>query len=305
MRAIFVLAIAPFLLFAGLQPSLAGDWTVARITGKAWLLEEGFQPRSLEGDMTIPEGASVQTARNGRVRLEKSDTSMMLGPNTVAEVKKQTLVRRRTTVMQKAGTIEFDVEKRGRPHFEVQTPYLAAVVKGTHFSIRVSRNTSSISVDEGLVGVTDEDSGEEADVGAGQRASAGVNRSGLSTSPGVTKSSPSGGNGAASGRSATAGIGSSVAASTGDSESGGEDETPRRGLFSRLSGVSGAVDRGARGSGLTGGKGLSVGKSLGASKASTGNSNRGSSNGRSHSRGGGWGGHGHGHGHGRGGGRWH
>ena len=38
-----------------------------------------------------------------------------------------------TTIQQRAGSILLEVEKRNVTHFEVETPYLAAVVKGTQF----------------------------------------------------------------------------------------------------------------------------------------------------------------------------
>ncbi len=50
-----------------------------------------------------------------------------------------------TTIVQQAGSILLEVEKRNVRHFEVETPYLAAVVKGTQF--RVSVNAASTRID--------------------------------------------------------------------------------------------------------------------------------------------------------------
>ena len=52
-----------------------------------------------------------------------------------------------TTIMQQAGSILLEVEKRNVKHFEVETPYLAAVVKGTQFRVTVNAGSTSVDVD--------------------------------------------------------------------------------------------------------------------------------------------------------------
>ena len=51
------------------------------------------------------------------------------------------------------GEIEFDVEKRHVKHFAVKTPFLAAVVKGTHFVVRAGADGDSVAVERGIVEV--------------------------------------------------------------------------------------------------------------------------------------------------------
>lgn len=51
------------------------------------------------------------------------------------------------------GSLLFKVEKRASQHFEVETPYLAAVVKGTTFSVSVDGEASAVHVVEGAVEV--------------------------------------------------------------------------------------------------------------------------------------------------------
>jgi hypothetical protein len=77
-----------------------------------------------------------------------------------------------TTVLQRAGDVEFDVDRQQSPHFEVETPYLAATVKGTHFTVAVDKLGATVSVVRGLVEVTDLASGDKVDVPAGQNAKA-------------------------------------------------------------------------------------------------------------------------------------
>jgi len=60
------------------------------------------------------------------------------------------------------------VEKRNVKHFEVETPYLAAVVKGTQFSVTVSATGTRVDVRRGQVEVSDFKSGQIAQVMPGQ-----------------------------------------------------------------------------------------------------------------------------------------
>ncbi|MBT3929943.1 MAG: FecR domain-containing protein, partial [Rhodospirillaceae bacterium] len=68
------------------------------------------------------------------------------------------------------GKAFFDVDKRPGQDFEVQTPYLAAIVKGTSFSVSVTDQRSRVNVAEGRVGVTALGIGQSVVVGPGQSA---------------------------------------------------------------------------------------------------------------------------------------
>jgi FecR protein len=76
-----------------------------------------------------------------------------------------------TTIMQQAGSILLEVEKRNVKHFAVETPYLAAVVKGTQFNVTVKAASTSVEVHRGQVEVSDFKSGQIAQVMPGQVAS--------------------------------------------------------------------------------------------------------------------------------------
>ena len=65
-----------------------------------------------------------------------------------------------TTVTQQAGTILLEVERQNVKHFEVDTPYLAAVVKGTQFQVTVDGVGSHATVLRGQVEVADFKSGQ-------------------------------------------------------------------------------------------------------------------------------------------------
>lgn len=93
---------------------------------------------------------------------------MTVGPGTVVTIPGDNIFGF-TTIVQWAGEVAFDVEKRNVRHFEVDTPYLAAVVKGTRFIVRVGRSGARVSVSHGLVGVANS-TGQRTEVLPGQAA---------------------------------------------------------------------------------------------------------------------------------------
>jgi hypothetical protein len=128
----------------------------------------------------VPKGSTVATRQNGRVMLVHEQDTVLVGPNSLVGVPYRPDRGVSTTLVQQVGEVELSVQKQGRPHFSVQTPFLAAVVKGTGFTVLVSEQDATVRVDHGLVAVQDLRSGERADVGAGQSATA--TRGGLSVS---------------------------------------------------------------------------------------------------------------------------
>ena len=86
-------------------------------------------------------GDTIRTGRNGRVLLVRGEETILISPNSVIGLPTEKKDGLATTILQQAGSILLEVEKRNVKHFEVETPYLAAVVKGTQF--RVSVNAAS------------------------------------------------------------------------------------------------------------------------------------------------------------------
>jgi hypothetical protein len=62
-------------------------------------------------------------------------------------------------IVQDWGSALFDIGKQPDPHFGVKTEYLAAVVKGTMFTVTVARDGASMQVLEGAVEVSTDDGG--------------------------------------------------------------------------------------------------------------------------------------------------
>lgn len=149
-----------------------GIWSVSKSSGEVWLATEGAQQVSLTQDGTLKPGDTVRTGRNGRVLLVRGEETILISPNSVVGLPAEKKEGLSTTIIQQAGSILLEVEKRNVKHFEVETPYLAAVVKGTHFSVTVGSGSTKVGVLRGQVEVSDFKTGQIAQVMPGQVATA-------------------------------------------------------------------------------------------------------------------------------------
>ena len=181
MARVLAIAVAAFFLM-GISANAAG-WTVTHFSGEVAISghEGGLIPVALSTE--LPAGATVTTGERGRVLLTRGKETMTIGSGTVVSIPADSLTGF-TTINQQVGEILFDVEKRNVKHFAVETPFLAAVVKGTRFTVTVSSNGAGVSVERGRVGVTDIASRRHVDVVRGQVAK--VTFSNFSSGPSVS-----------------------------------------------------------------------------------------------------------------------
>ena len=147
----------------------AAEWQVVRVTGLVWVVAVGMEPAQATPGMILPDNATVATTSRARAMLRHGEDILNLGPST--HIAPQTRrVRGLTTVLMRQGELEADIERRARPHFSVQTPFLAAVVKGTRFTVAVSERGAEVSVASGRVEVADLGAGQAVEITNGQRA---------------------------------------------------------------------------------------------------------------------------------------
>ena len=132
----------------------------------------GAQQASLTQEEVLKPGDIIRTGRNGRVLLVRGEETILISPNSVIGLPTEKKDGLSTTILQQAGSILLEVEKRNVKHFEVETPYLAAVVKGTQFRVSVNATSTSVDVLRGQVEVADFKSGQIAQVMPGQHATA-------------------------------------------------------------------------------------------------------------------------------------
>ena len=163
------------LLVGAASNALAADegaWSVRKSSGDVWMTSTGAQPVSLGRDEVLKPGDNIRTGRNGRVLLVRGEETILVSPNSVIGLPADKKEGLSTTIVQQAGSILLEVEKRNVKHFEVETPYLAAVVKGTQFRVSVNAASTSVDVIRGQVQVADFKSGQIAQVMPGQHATA-------------------------------------------------------------------------------------------------------------------------------------
>ena len=176
--ALFLLGTVVFLHGGSEASAEDAVWHVSKSSGDVWLTAAGARQVSLSDDATLKPGDYVRTGRNGRVLLVRGEETILISPNSVIGLPVETREGLSTTIVEQAGSILLEVEKRNVRHFEVETPYLAAVVKGTQFRVSVNRNDASVDVLRGEVEVKDFKSSQFALVLPGQAAAVSAHGSG-------------------------------------------------------------------------------------------------------------------------------
>jgi hypothetical protein len=168
------LAIAVSLACTGASAQEA-QWQVHRSSGEVWVASPGVQKAALTPAAVLKPGDYIRTGQNGRALLVRGTESILISPNSAVGLPKEKTGGLSTTILQESGSILLDVEKRSEKHFEVETPYLVAVVKGTQFRVSVDDRESKVEVVSGQVEVAELKSGKFALVLPGQSAAVAIN----------------------------------------------------------------------------------------------------------------------------------
>ena len=150
--------------------ALAQDWTAERLRGQVLQFEHGDWTALERGDV-VPDGRKIRTGSTGRVELVRGQERIALAGNTEVEVR-DAVGQKMTSVLQFHGSVTIEAERRNVQHFSVQTPVLAAVVKGTQFTVTYRNGQARVDVDRGVVQVQDSAHDMVVDVTPGQAAEA-------------------------------------------------------------------------------------------------------------------------------------
>lgn len=156
MTALRTLACAAVLLLSATESLASEAWRIVQTTGVVKSGGAGFMPTAVQPNQALPADAWVETGTQGRVVLVRGLETIALGPHSRVQLPTQE-VNGNTRVLQTLGSALYRVGKQKAPHFQVDTPYLAAVVKGTTFTVTVTDAISSVEVAEGLVEVATPD----------------------------------------------------------------------------------------------------------------------------------------------------
>ena len=161
-----LLAIALCTAFAAGGAAEAAEWTVAKMSGHVVIRSGPLQDVAVTTGMVLKSGSVVVAGAGGRVLLVHGGDQMIVSPNSEVAIPRDG--GGVTTVLERYGQVELDVVPTGKPHFIVETPVLAAVVKGTHFTVGVIGHKGRVTVERGKVEVDDRLTGEKVDVRPGQ-----------------------------------------------------------------------------------------------------------------------------------------
>ncbi|MCB1518835.1 MAG: FecR domain-containing protein, partial [Hyphomicrobiaceae bacterium] len=161
---------------AALVPGLAwaDEWVADQLRGNVLVFSSGDWVQLERGDI-VDDDRYIRTMGSGRVTFMRGNEVIEMAGNTQMRIKDSN-GRQFTTVLQDFGTVSIEAEVQNVQHFAVETPFLAAVVKGTRFTVSVGNDNASVKVDRGLVEVQDHMHGMKTFVPAGQRAKVQQNR---------------------------------------------------------------------------------------------------------------------------------
>jgi hypothetical protein len=133
-------------------------WTISESAGQVSVLSTGVVKVAVRGG-ALATGDFVTTGANGRAVLVRGEEYLVVAPNSRIRVADPAKSGGMTQIIEHFGNVIYKIKKMTMPHFAVETPFLAAVVKGTTFSVTVTEKGASVQVVEGKVEVATRDGG--------------------------------------------------------------------------------------------------------------------------------------------------
>lgn len=167
-RLIRTLLVASLLVpFSGLQAATA---MLDRLVGQPTIFEVG--PAGARHASLPQRGAEyrlpieIETGPGDAATFRLSDGEVAVAPNSMMRVAAPEaasggLLQR---VIQSAGAALFSVDRREVEHFQVETPYLVSVVKGTTFNVVVHDTGATVALQEGRLLVTSPDGARQVEL---------------------------------------------------------------------------------------------------------------------------------------------
>jgi ferric-dicitrate binding protein FerR (iron transport regulator) len=149
----------------------AAPWIVAESHAPAVVRFGEDRWQALPAGASVQPGGEIRTGDGGMVVLHHGEDRVRLLANSTLALPPEKDAGPMTRLKLWIGRAFFQVKSRPAWSFEVDTPYLVGVVKGTAFTVDVSRFGSTIAVSSGLVAVA-KPGGPAVDVGVGKTARA-------------------------------------------------------------------------------------------------------------------------------------
>lgn len=151
--ALLLVAILPRLLRAQEVAALPASWIVVASQGPAEVRHDRGAWLPLMAGAVVAAPSEIRTGAAAEVVLKRGQDRVHLMGQSYLELPPAAADGAMTRLVQWLGSALFEVDHRPDPHFEVDTPYLAAIVKGTAFSVDVTREGSAVAVTQGIVAV--------------------------------------------------------------------------------------------------------------------------------------------------------
>ena len=171
MRNFWTKQIATAFMFGCMaSTAFAGTWTVVQTSADAKYTTDRSNWKQITPGMALPDNSWVNTGKRGRLTIQKDTNVVNLNPGTLAGINELGGNLDKTVIAQQTGSVTLDLVHKSAPWMTVQTPFLAAVVKGTKFSVTIGKTDAIVDVSRGRVGVTDPRRGETVDIVTGQKA---------------------------------------------------------------------------------------------------------------------------------------
>lgn len=148
------------LALLGSSAAYAGTpgWSLSETSGQVTVVSTGLSKIATRGS-NVATGDVISTGRTGRAVLVRGEEYLVVAPNSRIRVADPAKAGRFTQIIEDFGNVIYKIKKMTMPHFAVETPFLAAVVKGTTFSVTVTDKGASVQVIEGKVEVATRDGG--------------------------------------------------------------------------------------------------------------------------------------------------
>lgn len=148
-------------LFAPATPARAGwdddntvVWTATVVKGQV-SYREGGKPAArwipLKVGGLLSSLAELRTGPTGHAELHYQNSKIVAAPNSEFKLPGPTRKGAIYRVTQKVGTFLYKIKHHARDRFQVQTPYLTTIIKGTIFTVLASPSGTSVHVIEGAV----------------------------------------------------------------------------------------------------------------------------------------------------------
>jgi len=160
-------------------------WTIKTSSGNFSIDRPAASPATAQTELR--SGDKLSTGADGRVQLRRGQDTLSLSPGAAIEIPRQLAEQAPPAIVQRAGSVEYDLDAHEAMRFAAETPYFAAVGARASFRMAVDKDYARVDVFRGEVEVADFKTGETAVIAAQQTAEVAIHGApGLSLS-GVDK----------------------------------------------------------------------------------------------------------------------